>query len=292
MLPARTTRLVLIALALLAPGTHAQESPFERTIFRPFARLDAIEKEEPENPWEDEIRTDRDAFTPATQILGRRQWVFETSYSFIDNRQGAEKHSFPEILLRYGLTDWLELRVGWNHEIGGGANIASGQDVGESGLEVPGIVRESRFLYGIKAQVTRQSGWMPDSAAIVHGYRAVGEERTNTMSAGYVFGWELPNKWRWDTAIRFATAQEGPERFGEWAPSSVVRVPLSERWQTHVEYFGFFSAGRERDFARQFASMGAHFLVTPNLEIGVRIGFGLNEQSARFFSNVGLGWRF
>jgi len=33
-------------------------------------------------------------------------------------------------------------------------------------------------------------------------------------------------------------------------------------------------------------------LLTPNLEVGVRIGFGMNEQSARFFSNVGVGWRF
>ena len=39
-------------------------------------------------------------------------------------------------------------------------------------------------------------------------------------------------------------------------------------------------------------SPGDHYLITENLEIGVRVGWGLNEQSARFFSNAGLGWRF
>jgi hypothetical protein len=35
-----------------------------------------------------------------------------------------------------------------------------------------------------------------------------------------------------------------------------------------------------------------HYLITPNLEVGLRLGWGLNEQSAAFFTNVGFGWRF
>ena len=35
-----------------------------------------------------------------------------------------------------------------------------------------------------------------------------------------------------------------------------------------------------------------HYLVTPNVELGVRVGWGLNEPVGRFFSNVGFGWRF
>jgi hypothetical protein len=35
-----------------------------------------------------------------------------------------------------------------------------------------------------------------------------------------------------------------------------------------------------------------HYLVTPNLELGLRVGWGLNDQTARFFSNVGIGLRF
>jgi hypothetical protein len=33
-------------------------------------------------------------------------------------------------------------------------------------------------------------------------------------------------------------------------------------------------------------------ITAPNLEVGVRVGWGLNDQAARFFSNAGIGWRF
>ena len=67
---------------------------------------------------------------------------------------------------------------------------------------------------------------------------------------------------------------------------------LGERWNVHAEYFGLFSHAREADFVRHFVSPGVHVLLTPDLEVGVRLGWGLNDQSARFFSNVGVGWRF
>jgi hypothetical protein len=43
---------------------------------------------------------------------------------------------------------------------------------------------------------------------------------------------------------------------------------------------------------QQFFSPGIHYLVTSNLEIGIRIGWGLNEEAPNFFSNAGLGWRY
>ena len=77
-----------------------------------------------------------------------------------------------------------------------------------------------------------------------------------------------------------------------WAPSTVLRMPLTERFQVHAEYFGQISQGRQSEFSHHFFSPGMHYLITPNLELGLRVGWGLNEQTARFFSNVGFGWRF
>ena len=74
--------------------------------------------------------------------------------------------------------------------------------------------------------------------------------------------------------------------------SVVLKVPVMERLAVHVEYFGLFSDGKERDFVRQFFSPGAHYLVNDNLEVGFRVGWGLNDQSARFFVNAGVGLRF
>jgi hypothetical protein len=243
---------------------------------------------------EDHIETDRDSFTPATTTAGQGRSILEAAYSFIDNRRGPETHSFPEMLLRCGLTERIELRLGWNYEVGGGNEIsgsqggAFGESRGASGLE-----REYRIAYGLKVALTEQHEWCPASAVIVQGLTPTGDEATDThVVATYVFGWELANHWKADAAVRYATGSEGDDRFGIWAPSAVLRVPVGEQWNVHGEYFGLFSQGRTEAFNRHYLSPGVHYLVTPDLEIGVRVGWGLNDDSARFFCNAGLGWRY
>lgn len=241
---------------------------------------------------EDEIETDRDSFTPATSVAGRRRLILESAYSFIDNRQVVDTHSFPEVVARYGWSDWLELRVGWNYEVGGAGNLISGNvpDVEE---EEAGLERESRMLFGTKLLFTKQRGWLPASATILQGFTPTsGAANDSSLSASYVAGWELPNRWVLDSALRFSTASAGEDHFQAWSPSTVLKMPIGERWRAHVEYFCVFTDGRNIESSQHFFSPGIHYLVTRDWELGVRLGWGLNEQSPNFFSNVGLGIRF
>jgi hypothetical protein len=107
-----------------------------------------------------------------------------------------------------------------------------------------------------------------------------------------VWGWELPRGSKLDAAIRYGLTGDEHDHFHQWAPSIVWRTPWGERWNAHLEYFSIQTSGRARELSAHYASPGLHYLVTPNLEIGVRWGWGLTDDSAAFFSNVGLGWRF
>lgn len=240
----------------------------------------------------DELETDRDSFTPATTTAGAGRWIVEAAHTFIDNRRVAETHSWPELLVRYGIGDWLELRGGWNYEIGGAGNPATGnvpsEFDGAAGLET-----EQRMFYGLKARLTKQAGWLPQAAVIVHGLTPTGGESTDThVSTTGVVGWTLPNGWTWDSALRFSTESAEEDRFNVWAPSTVLKVPVGSRWKVHAEYFGVLTDHRADETVQHFFSPGAHVLVTPNLELGFRVGWGLNQESPNFFVNSGLGWRF
>ena len=92
--------------------------------------------------------------------------------------------------------------------------------------------------------------------------------------------------------MRYGLDSERGDHFNEWAPSVVLRVPFGEKFAGHIEYFGIITSGKERNTSEHFISPGVRYLVTPDLELGVRLGWGLNQQSARFFTNVGFGWRF
>jgi hypothetical protein len=238
----------------------------------------------------EEIETDRDSFTPATSITPHCRTIAEMSYSFVDNRIGYDTNSYPELLLRRGITDRLELRLGWNMEVGsGGADI--------SGIEEPsfegGFEREATLLYGVKAATSEQQGIVPQSAILVQGYTPTqGPEATTQISVGEVFGWRFAEVWQWDSSFRFGSGNDGDDQFSLWSGSTVLKRDLGERWNVHIEYFNVCSSDKEVELSRHFVSFGPHVLLNPNLEIGVRVGFGLNEQSSKFFSNVGVGWRF
>ena len=297
----RTWFIVVVSLTVAAgPSVHAQGPQLrlpswldEPEWIRPRAEA-AVGRaaEGGASPFADHIETDRDSFTPSTRTVERERWIVESSYSFIDNRNSKETHSFPELLMRYGLTERIELRLGGNYEVGGKGADVSGAG-GTEALEGGGLVRESQLLYGLKLRVTEQDRWRPESSVILQGHTPTsGPDPATAVSVGYVFGWELPDDWKLDSALRFGADSEAHDRFEEWSPSVVLRKTLAERWNVHAEYFGHFSQNKEHEFVHHTFSPGVHYLITPNVEIGVRLGWGLNDQSARFFSNAGLGYRF
>jgi hypothetical protein len=281
---------LIATLALLPARVALAQSPAQWTI---PAEGEGEAGPEREGREEERIETDRDSFTPATTTAGRGRLIVESAYTFLDNRGVKETHSFPELLFRYGLTDRLELRLGWNYEVGGAGNVVSGAGTEEDFFSPGRLERESTLSYGVKVRATEQSGWVPGSAVILIGQTPTSGEATDTQFVGtYVWGWELGERWKLDAAIRYGTASEEEDRFGIWAPSVVLKADVGERWSVHAEYFALFSSGKEQEFTRHFFSPGAHYLITDDFEVGVRVGWGLNDQSARFFCNAGLGLRF
>lgn len=279
--------LVAISCWGFASNVSAQSSA--RGIVQGFLPFEANENESPE---EDEIATDRDSFTPSTNVVGRKRLVMESGYSLIDNRQVAETHSLPEILSRYGINDLLELRLGVNYEIGGASNPISGNVPGDF-EEEPVIEEEARLLYGTKMLLTDQRNWIPESSIIIQGFTPTsGEATATTFSSSYIFGWKLRNGSIWDSGIRYSTNSVEEDHFNVWSPSTVLKIPVGERWKAHAEYFGVFSEGREHESTQHFFSPGIHYLISQDLEVGTRVGWGLNEQSPNFFTNIGIGIRF
>lgn len=239
-----------------------------------------------------ELDTDRDAFTPATRPVAVGHVVTEASYSFIDNRGTPATNSFPELLVRFGAREWFEWRFGVNYEAGSGGSVVTAVETGE-GVEGDEFASESNVLYGFKALVSEQSGWVPRSSAIVEAFTPLSGDVWGTEPAiTYVFGWELLSAWRFDAAIRYVLADSAEGLFNKWLPSAVLRMPVTERWEVHAEWFGSWSDGLEDEKVRPFVGPGTHFMITPNLEIGCRMGWGLTQDAATYFVDSGLGWRF
>ena len=291
--------VVFVALVLEGRSARGQAIQPEsntansRILPRLGAFLEEARRQDEQETDDDEIETDRDSFTPATTVVGDKHLVVESAWSYIDNRSVAATNSLPELVCRYGVSDWLELRVGFNWEAGGAPDSISG----DTGEDLPGmphtIERDSQIFYGLKAKVTSQSGWRPKSIFIVEGGTPTSGRDTSTqMFATYAAGWTFANRWKWDSAIRYGYDTFAEEPVNVWAPSTVLKIPLGERWAVHGEYFGIFRSGGSTKNDQHYFSPGVHYLVTKNLEVGTRFGWGLSDDSAKFFINTGFGWRF
>jgi hypothetical protein len=239
-----------------------------------------------------DLGTDRDAFTPCTHTVAPGVLLHEASHVYIDNLAGLPTNNYPEWLLRIGATEWLEWRVGVNYGVGSQGNVVTSVEVGEGTLD-GSTLYETSILYGLKVNVTAQDGWQPESCFILEATTpAYGDVFGTSPVATAVGGWELENGWRLDGAIRYAYAEGSVDWFSRWTPSAVLRIPVTDRWEVHAEWFGSYTAGLTDNTSRPFFSPGTHYRVTKNMEIGLRVGWGLTHEAAPFFSDAGLGWRW
>ncbi|MFM9024661.1 MAG: transporter, partial [Planctomycetaceae bacterium] len=136
-------------------------------------------------------------------------------------------------------------------------------------------------------------GLLPESSVILEATTPVhGDVFGTSPVATAVAGWALPRGGRLDAALRYAYAEGLVDWFSRWTPSVVLRVPVTERFEVHAEWFGNYTAGLTDNTRRAFFSPGTHLMLTRKLEIGVRVGWGLAGGAAPFFSDAGLGWRW
>jgi len=239
-----------------------------------------------------DLGTDRDAFTPCTHCVAAGTGLLEASHVYIDNTTGSPTNNYPESLFRIGTNDWFEWRIGANYGAGSQGTIVTSVETGE-GTPDGSTLYESSLLYGFKVNLTAQDGLRPEAGCIVEGSTpAYGDVFGTVPVATGVAGWELPNGWRLDTAIRYAYAEGLADWFSRWSPSAVLRMPLSDRVEAHAEWFGSYSAGIRDTISQPFFSPGFHLMLTRNLEMGLRVGWGLAADAAPFFSDAGLGWRW
>jgi len=234
---------------------------------------------------EDEIETDRDAFTRSPRIVAPGRVVLEGSYLFLDQDAEYDGHAYPDLLVRYGACDRLELRLGWTYE------SAKYHHLAHPNAEK---VEEGFAIYGAKVFLTEACCWVPDSSLIVSGYTPTnGESNDTDFSLEYAYGWELGERWELEGGLRWFSLAEEEDHFSEFAPSVVLKAPLlTERLMAHVEYFCLLTDGREEEYQQHYVGPGAHFLITPNVEIGARVFWGVSEDSAEFVCNTGMGVRF
>jgi hypothetical protein len=240
------------------------------------------EKEEP-------LESDRPDFTECSTTVGYRRFQIESGYTFTHAIAGDpthDAHDLPELLLRYGVAERLELRLAWNEGMVFDRYIdrSSGRLVTENG--------STDLELGFKYALTKQDHWRPQSAIIVSISAPVGapaqSSRQVDTRVNYLYGWELNKKLSLNCSTGNLWTAESGDSFSRFHQSASVDYELTEKLHVFNEWFAFIYCDSKDSRPQHYYDAGLTYLVTSNFQLDWRAGLGLNDASDGFFTGCGL----
>lgn len=265
-------------------------SNYPKTLFRwPNAPLPGNQPDE-----EDIIVTDRPDFTEASSTVGLGRFQIETGYTFThDDSAGVQLngHSYPETLFRIGmLAEWFELRIAYNH-----LNEQTDDPVNGRSRD-----RGSDDLYlGAKLALTEQAGLLPEMVILPQMFVPTGDGSfTNDEwlpGVNWLYSWDVNETLSIAGSTQINRARDSTGHFYlETAQSGAVGIGLTDQLSAYAEYFGFYPSSANEPGAgpEHYMNCGFAYLVSNDIQLDIRAGWGLNRNADDFFSGAGLSVRF
>ena len=241
---------------------------------------------------DDQIVPDRPDFVESSIAVGKGRFQLETSLAAERDRSAGvrERGVFTPTLLRYGLSDNVELRL----ETDGWTRQHTSIDNPPASLRTSGMADSS---LGVKWHVQDAAGGLPSVAVLVHAdlpsgaaeLRGHGVRPSLRLSAE----WDLPDDFSIGVmpGVASQTSDDGRRFTG-----AMLGVSLGKDWNARWHSFVEVAApqiARTRDGGTQaILDIGAAYLVNNQCQIDTALTRGLNRRTADLGFTVGLSVRY
>jgi hypothetical protein len=240
----------------------------------------------------DTITTDRPDFVESSQVVGVGAFQVETSVSAERTKRDGIKYLTyaTPTLLRFGITDTLEIRV----ETNGRMRATAQQD--STGIKESANGWGDTSL-GVKWHAVDASGWRPSMAVLAHvdldsgsePFRAAGKGGSLRVAAE----WELPRDY--SLGIMPGVARQTNDS-GKHYTSAIFGVVLgkeiTERWRTFVEYSAPEIARADNGGSVHTVDVGTAYLLTKTVQVDTAVSRGLNQNTPDWSLSLGLSAKF
>lgn len=252
----------------------------------------------PAAPLTEPLVTDRPDFTESAVTVPWGHLQLETGYTFT-YRSGdgvrSKDHTLPEMLMRVGLVENVELRVGWEGWSFTQELYREKNDAGRTVHRDDHVDGGTDMTVGFKFHLLDQKGLIPDFGVIVDTSLPTGEIGKTSGDVdpkiGLLWGYDLNDDWALSGNINFEVPTSDCERFFQTSASISLGYSITEKIGSYVEYYGFYPNDLGTDCAH-YINGGLTYLLTDNVQLDVRLGHGLNHEADDLFAGVGLSVRF
>lgn len=208
----------------------------------------------------------------------------EGGYVFtLDRHRGVAvaEHAVPDFLLRAGLTERLELRVGWPGYVATAYDEAGSTDWDDRVLD-PNV--------GFMLDVFPQSGWRPQTAVLAavpitlegNPFALAGLQPLGQV----LYCWYLGERASLGGTTGFALFHERGDHFTQVQQSASFDYLFTERLGGFAEWTVLVDCGSDDDGAQHMLGGGFSFLWTDALQVSWRAALGLNDRAPDFLTGV------
>ena len=218
------------------------------------------------------MTTERPSFSTTPYVLSPGVWQFESGYLYTNDSDGAdfELHTLPQVLMRYGTSDGIELQFGWP-----GLSWRDNDNGSDSGMNDASI--------RVKIQVADENAATP--MAFFAGLTLpVGDDEFSSDSYDPSIGAAWAHK-RFFGTVLIAKSDDDYRFENGLAMSFALKNNASAyaEWQATVPEGG----GSVHNL-----NSGILWLRRANMQLDLNASLGLNDRAADFSIGAGFAWRF
>jgi len=236
-----------------------------------------------------EMITDRPDATESPNVVPTGYAQIEAGWNHVEFEQdGVELTSdaFPSTLVRIGLHELVELRVGFDgylRQDQPSAGSVSGFGNSSIGAKFS-LATEKRTEAAVIAQLNLESG-DPDVRALRND-PAVIFTFANTLTERLSLGYNIGVRW---TTVEDTTGDEDTLSALAW--TIALGIDGKGRWAYFTEFFGATGLSEHGSPANLFDG-GVTYLLRPNLQLDLAVGVGLSSAAPDWITTLGISYRF
>jgi hypothetical protein len=226
------------------------------------------------------------------RILGMAQGRIqvEGGYAFLSDESGGTRltqHAVPDLLVRFGLTDRLELRLGW-------PGYVATEVEGPLGSNSSGDTLDPNV--GFMLDLRPQQGILPQTAALAavpltlqgNPFTMKGLQPLTQL----LYRWQLTDRLALGGTTGVALFDVAGDRFVEFEQTGNLDFLVSDRLGAFLEWEMLADHGSANDAPQHMLGLGASYLATERVQVTWQAGLGLNEAAPDFLTDVRLAFRF
>ena len=226
--------------------------------------------------------TDRPDATESALTVAPRSFQLESGYTF-GRIEGISIHNAGEVLLRVGVVDWMEVRLGLNSYQWARGHGQREQGMQDSSLGVKLVVVESSggLGFGIPQVAVLASTTLPTG-------NSLGSQGKLQPELRLAVAWDLSDRLALGANVAYAYPNDifVDERFHQGGATLSLGYSFTDRMGAYLEYFGVYPIIKDGP-DESFLNGGVTFLVTGDFQLDARLGYGLNGLDGDLF--IGLG---